>query len=58
MLELVFEHGFHYFSDTYDLSLPYSINKVQQPTPQARKYYDQFIWNRNLLKMDESPPPP
>lgn len=48
----VFVNGLHYYSPLYDLSLPYVFNKIKSPDTQTRGFYDQFIWNRNLSRMD------
>lgn len=51
-IEQVFVDGLHYYSPLYDLSLPYVFNKIRSPDANSRDYYDQFIWNLNLSRMD------
>lgn len=51
-MQVIFETGFHYYSQGYDLSLPLLLNKVNSASPQQRNYYDQFIWNHNLMTAD------
>lgn len=46
--------GLHYYSELYDLSLPYVFNKIKAPDFHEREYYNQFIWNANLANMDGS----
>ncbi len=47
--------GFHYFSQEYDLSLPYLSNKFKQVERNERFYYNQFIWNSALTKIEMHP---
>jgi hypothetical protein len=54
-MRLVFAGGLHYYSDLYDLSLPYLCNKIRAPDAATREYYDQFVWNLNLAQMDGCP---
>jgi hypothetical protein len=51
-IQEVFVDGLHYYSPLYDLSLPYVFNKLKSPDTHTREFYDQFIWNLNLSRMD------
>ena len=42
----------HYYSDLYDLTLPYIYNKLQPATSIINRHYQQFHWNHNLAEMD------
>lgn len=44
--------GFHYFSQEYDLSQPYLSNKVKKVARNERSYYNQFIWNLALTRIE------
>lgn len=48
---MIFSQGHHYYSDSYDLSLPYLLNKITK-NDSSREYYNQFIWNLNLSQID------
>lgn len=49
---MVFELGFHYYSEDYDLFMPFVFRKSVAADENERKYYLQFIWNYNLARMD------
>jgi hypothetical protein len=51
-IQQVFIDGLHYYSPLYDLSLPYVFNKIKSPDPETKSYYQQFIWNLNISRMD------
>jgi len=42
----------HYYSDVYDLTLPYVYNKLEPTTKTIERYYKKFHWNHNLAEMD------
>lgn len=48
----MFDIGFHYFSDSYDLSLPYLDNKAFPPPAPRRTFYNQFVWNHTLTRIE------
>ena len=50
----LFDEGFHYFSDHYQLNLPFHLNEFQEISKEQSKFYEQFVWNKKIKKPQKS----